>query len=425
MTSIARHMWRAAGGGAALTLTLALAVGSSACGSDSGPDCDAPGTACTWAGVPGVRGFGTRSGDPEGDGVFRLDTRLNFPVDLTFGPDGLAYIADWNNHSVRRVNADGTLETVIGDEVEGDGSKNETDRLPVGNPEGAPGTEVQLNHPTGITFLSDGTLVLAAWHNNKIRLWDPDTGISRVMAGDNYCYADNFDNCSGDGGPAAESQFNLVRSIVVDSDENLYVLDQANERIRRVANDNDDRFQRTITTLAGDGSRGYSGDGATVESAEFNLNNADTPQPQGALALRGTDLYMADYGNNRVRHIDLTTGAMECVAGNGKSGYAGDGGKAIDAQIEYPDDIEFGPDGRLYIAAQGNNAIRAVDLDTGTIETVAGNGQPCSGQPDTQPEEGVPADQVQLCGPSGVAFDPDGNLYIADYLNHRIVRIAR
>lgn len=404
--------------------SLALAAALGGCGGASAPDCDAPGVACTWAGIPGEGGFGVpgKAGQ-NGDGVFRLDTKLYFPMDVSFAPDGTPYIVDWNNHAIRRVEQDGTLTTVIGNEVEGDGSPGETDRLPVGNPMGAPGTHVELNHPTNIAWLPDGTLILAAWHNNKVRQWDPATGTVKVMAGDNYCYPSEYATCSGDGGPAASAEFNLVRAVVVDAAQNIYVLDQANERIREITNDS----PRTIHTLAGDGTRGYAGDGATVASAEFNLNNENTPFPSGGLAIWGRQLFISDAQNNRVRQIDLDSGAISCVAGNGTAGYAGDGGRAVDAELSDPADIEIGPDQRLYIADRGNNAIRAVDLASGDIETVAGTGKPCPAYPKKclEASEGLLAHQVQFRAPTGVAFDPEGNLYVADWDNHRIVRIAQ
>ena len=407
-----------------LAPSLALAAALGGC-TKSGPDCDAPGVACTWAGIPGVGGFGVpgKAGE-NGDGVFRLDTKLYFPMDVSFAPDGTPYIVDWNNHAIRRVEKDGTLTTVIGNEVEGDGSPGETDRLPVGSPMGAPGTDVELNHPTNIAWLPDGTMLLAAWHNNKVRQWDPATGIVKVVAGDNYCYPSEYATCSGDGGPAANAEFNLVRSVVVDAEQNIYVLDQANERIRVITTSGS---SRTINTYAGDGMRGYAGDGATVQTAEFNLNNENTPFPSGGLAVWGRTLFISDAQNNRVRRIDLDSGKIDCVAGNGTAGYAGVGGPAVDAELSDPADLEIGPDSRLYIADRGNNAIRAIDLTSGDIETVAGTGKPCPAYPKKclEASEGLSAHQVQLRAPTGVAFDRDGNMYIADWNNHRIVRIAQ
>src|SRR4051812_46072727 len=146
----------------------ALVVGG--CASDpSKPECsDVSGTACDWAGVRGSVGF-------NGDNIDRRDAWLYYASDLTFAPDGTAWVADWNNHRVRTIGADGIIQTVIGTDYEGDGSPGETDRLPEGNPQGALGIEVALNHPMQVQFMPDGRVLLAAWHNNKVRIYDPAT----------------------------------------------------------------------------------------------------------------------------------------------------------------------------------------------------------------------------------------------------------
>jgi sugar lactone lactonase YvrE len=136
---------------------------------------------------------------------------------------------------------------------------------------------------------------------------------------------------------------------------------------------------------------------------------------------------VADPLNNRIRRIRVDTGIVDCIAGaSSAAGYVGDGGSALAAQLNYPNKLEFGPDGRLYVADRFNNAIRAIDIERDQITTVAGNGQPCA---DTtacyRPDDGLPATQIQLNEPNGLAFDHDGNLYVADTLNSRIVRIAK
>jgi DNA-binding beta-propeller fold protein YncE len=356
--------------------------------------------------VKGERGF-------SGDGVDRRDAWLFYVEDLTFGPDGLAYIPDWNNHRVRRVNADDTIDTIIGTDYEGDGPEGEIDRLPVGNPQGAPGLEVALNHPTDLEFLSDGTLVLAAWHNNKIRVWDPDTSIVTVMAGNDYGYA-------GDDLPAYEAAFNQPKSVAIDENDQIYLNDQRNQRIRLI----DNGEPRMIRTIAGTGVKGYAGDGGLAIDAQFGFDGSTTPLPSGSLVLHDGFLFIADSLNHRIRRINLGDGTIECIAGNGELGYAGDGGEALEASFNQPLDIELGPDGRLYVADTFNNVIRAIDLDTGIIESVAGNGLPCTNPINCfEEKEGLPALEIQLSAPYGIAFDPEGNLFIADTNNSRIVEI--
>jgi DNA-binding beta-propeller fold protein YncE len=394
-----------------LTLIAALAT-SFACGGgeeSSVPECsDESGTACTWAGVKEARGFND-------DGLHRQESWLYYVSDLTWGPDGLAWLVDWNNHRVRRVEADDTLTTVIGTDYEGDGPPGEVDRLPEGNPKGAPGTEVALNHPTDLEFMADGTLLMAAWHNNKIRVFDPETEIVTVLAGNSYGFA-------GDDGEAWAALFNQPKAVVVDEDENIYTIDQRNERIRVIKPGD----SPTIHTIAGTGEVGYSGDGGPALEAEFHFDIKPTPLPSGSLVLRDGILYVADSLNHCIRAIDLETGVVESIAGTGEAGYSGDGSDALAAKFNQPLDIEFGPDGLLYVADTFNNAIRAIDLESGIVETVAGNGEQCARPINCfEEEENLPAREVQFSEPYGIAFDDAGDLYVADTNNSRVVKITR
>ena len=376
-------------------------------GCDNDPCDDAPGSVCTWAGVKGQRGY-------NGDGLDRQESWLAFPSDLTFDPQGAPWIVDWNNHRIRRVEADGTLTTTIGNDQEGDGSPGETDRLPVGNPSGADAQDVSLNHPTDIEFAPDGTVVLAAWHNNKIRVMDPDSGVLTVLAGDSYGY-------SGEGTPAWQAVFNQPKAIVVDDDGGIILTDQRNQRVRRIEPDG----ERLIRTIAGVGTLGYTGDGGPALAAEFAFDGGVTPTPSGALALRGNELFVADSENHRIRRIDLESGEITCIAGDGEAVAFGDGGAALDASLGYPRDIEFGPDGRLYVADGSANSVRAIDLGSGMIDRVAGTGEACEGYFNCFEEaEGGSALDLRFSDPYGIAFDAEGRLYVADTNNSRIVRIV-
>lgn len=389
---------------------LALAPALAACGDNLSDDeaiCHVPGAACTWAGVRGERGF-------NGDGIHRRESYLGFVSDLTFAPDGRPWLLDWNNHRVRRVNVDGTLETMIGADYEGDGPPGETDRLPLGNAPGAPGVEVALNHPTDLEFLPDGSAVLAAWHNNKVRFWDAATGLVTVLSGDGYGFHDE--------GPAVEGVFNQPKAVAIDADGRIYANDQRNLRVRLITNDE----PRMISTVAGTGVRGNEGDGGHALEAQFGWDNSTTPVPHGALVLHEGYLLIADSGNHRIRRMDLETGIIDCIAGTGERGATGDGGAALEATFDTPLDMEIGPDGRLYVADTMNNAVRAIDLATGEIERVAGTGAQCDVFFNCfEPDEGMDALEVQLLQPYGIAFDPAGNLYIADTNNSRVVRVAR
>lgn len=356
------------------------------------------GHACTWAGQTLKLGYDKTE-------TYRLDTPLYWPVDMDFGPDGTPYILDWNNHAVRQVHEDGTLETIIGNGFVGDGPRDLSDlTLP-----GAPGTEVALNHPTDIGFLPDGTMLLMSWHNHKLRTWNPDTGMVWVMCGRGADYA-------GDGESADLARFNQPNALAVTDDGTIYIADQRNFRIRKISAGTDP----IVTTVAGTGVAGYAGDGGSPLEAQLNFEAGGNPEPSGAVAL-GPDgsLYLADSLNHRIRRIDFAADTIETVAGNGTAGYAGDGGPAVQAMINNPRDIEFGPDGRLYIADTENHVVRAVDLETGVIETYAGSGVQGAAA------DGLPREEIELNRPFGIAFDQPGDLYIADMFNSRILKVKR
>ncbi|MDQ3366436.1 MAG: hypothetical protein M3680_13505 [Myxococcota bacterium] len=387
-------------------MTLAV-LGTGCVGAEEVDVCSTPGTACLWAGT-GSRGFNI-----ENPTAHRLQSKLYFPADVTFGPDERAYITDWNNHRIRRVEADDSLRTVVGTDYEGDGSPEMEDRLPVCNPAGAPGTLVAMNHPTDAEFGPDGLLYIAAWHNNKIRVFDPATNVVTALAGDGYGY-------TGDGGPACNALFNQPKSVAIAADGTLYTIDQRNVRIRSI----DVNATRTITTMAGVGTKGDAGDGGAALDAQFGFDIGTTPRPSGGLLLDGRVLYVADSLNHRIRRIDLDTGIVDCIAGS-VAGYSGDGGPALAATFNYPQDLELGPDGRLYVADTDNHAVRAIDLTTGIVETVVGTGSQCILGSKNACADRRPAREVELNEPYGIAFDVAGNLYVADTHNNRILKVAR
>ncbi|HWO14087.1 MAG TPA: hypothetical protein VNN80_31500 [Polyangiaceae bacterium] len=383
-------------------LWLFAALGLAACANDA-PDCDASGNACTWLGMPGEEGF-------NGDGKDRLDTKMYWSMDMTFDANGTPWFIDWNNHLVRRVMPDQTVQTVLGwtDPVfPGDGGPGEA------TPAGALGTEVQLNHPTDLAFDTDGTLLVMAWHNHKLRHLDPNSLRVTVECGRGAGFA-------GDGGDAALALFRQPKALVVGPLGERYIVDQQNWRIRKIENG-------IITTIAGTGRQGdgsAQGDGGAALEANLNLEAGSNPEPSGGLALDASRnlLYFADTLANRIRVIDLASEppTINAFAGTGEPGPAGDGGPALDAQLYHPRDIEIGPDGALYVADTDNSVIRAIDRDAGTIRTVAGTGELGLGE-----EDGVPATEMALRRPFGIEFDPAGNLYISDTINSRIVRVAR
>lgn len=373
-----------------------LLLGLAACGGDDRP-CNEPGHACTWLGIEGEEGF-------NGDGHDRRDTKLYWTMDMLFASDGTVWFTDWNNHLVRKVLPNNEVETVVGwtDPIfPGDGAPGERE------PEGALGTDVQLNHPTDFAELSDGTILLMAWHNHKLRSIDPTTGRVRIVCGAGAGYA-------GDGGPDSLALFKQPKALEVDDQDNIYILDQQNFRIRRID------AGGIIDNLAGNGTAGFAGDGGPAVDAMFGFEAGSNPEPSGGMTVHDGTLYIADTLNQRIRAVDLTTGLIDTIAGTGEAGYTGDGGPALSATFDNPRDLEIGPDGDLYIADTDNNVIRAIDLATGVVRTVAG-----TGDLGLDPDDGRLATETRLKRPFGIELDPEGNLYISDTINSRILRVAK
>lgn len=378
-----------------LFLSLLLACPGPEDSASEAPPCDASGGhICTWAGT-GDAGY-------YGEGEDRRSIWMYFPIDVEFSPYGNPVINDWNNHKIRMVNPDDTVTTIMGTAFIGDGPADQSDQ----EPPGALGTTVNLNHPTDCVYRPDGILVSASWHTHKMRTWDPATGYVLVFAGAGSGF-------SGDGGPAEDALLNQPKAVDYDeSDGALYIVDMRNERIRTIDADG------VINTIGGDGTQGYAGDGSTVDTAIFNFPTGTNPTPGGAVALDGEGgLYIADTLNNRIRRVDLATGDIERVAGDGTAGFAGDGGAALDAQLNQPADIEVSG-GFLYVADTNNHRVRRIDLATGIIETVAGNGEPAYAGDDG------PALDASLYLPYGIELDDAGNLYIADTFNHVIREVS-
>jgi DNA-binding beta-propeller fold protein YncE len=366
-----------------------------------GAACDESGHACTWLGLPGQDGY-------NGDGHRREETKIYWSMDMAFGADGSAWFIDWNNHMVRRVLPDQTVETALGSTeiagFPGDGGPGEN------TAEGALGTTVALNHPTDLAIDRDGTLLVMAWHNHKLRELNPETLRAHIECGAGPGFR-------GDGLPAREALFRQPKALELGPAGERYIVDQQNFRIRRIDTNG------IIETIAGSGTQGdgsVQGDGGPAKDAHLSLEAGSNPEPSGGIALAGNKLYFADTLANRVRVIDLDSGNIAAFAGTGEGGYSGDGGPAAQATLYRPRDLEIGPEGDLYVADTDNNVVRAISAQDGSIRTVVG-----TGVAGLALQEGQLATQTLLHRPFGIDFDPEGNLYVSDTLNSRIVRVQR
>ena len=262
---------------------------------------------------------------------------------------------------------------------------------------GGASTKAQIAHPTGVTVGPDGSFYIADFENSRIRRVDPDGTISTFAGKGNYGF-------SGDGGQAVEAALNFPKAIVFGPDGSAYIVDNGNNRIRRVDKNG------IITTVVGTGERGYGGDGGPAAQAKLNW-------PAGiAIAPDGT-LYIADTANHRIRRVG-PDGSIYTIAGTGTSGFFGDGGPAIEAKLVQPVGLALGPDGSLYLADSGNRRVRRVST-SGIITTVAGGGPFLTGEGD-----GGPATEAFIADPLGVALGADGSLFISDSTLRRIRRVS-
>jgi len=315
-----------------------------------------------------------------GDGGPATQAMLSQPYDAAYGNAGELYIADYLNRRVRRVGADGIITTVAGP----------------GTPSGAcrcnglPATDIHVQ-PASLTvygnslYIAEGAFALAS------RV-DLSTGKYYTIAGG------NGHGFSGDGGPATQAKLGQTDGIAIDRSGNIYLCDTTQHRVRKIATNG------IITTVAGLGSAGATGDGGPATLAQLD-------GPGGVGVDRDGNLYIADSHNHRVRKVDRS-GLISTVAGVGLQGSSGDGGPAILARLYYPQDVIANSDGTLYIGDHLNWRVRRV-TPNGTITTFAGTGY--SGQLG----DGGPATSAKVPTPFGLGLGGD-KLFVASLNGYRV-----
>jgi uncharacterized protein (TIGR03437 family) len=315
-----------------------------------------------------------------GDGGPAVMASLAEPLGISLDTAGNLYIADSDNHRIRRVDPNGTITTVAGNGHGGFGG------------DGGPAVSAMLAFPNDVTMDSHGNLFIVDTGNVRVRVVTPD-GLIKTIAGT------GVQKSTGDGGPAVNASFIFPENITFDAQGNIYVSDTADSTIRRIST------AGTITTFAGTHQFGYSGDGGPAASATL-------AQPQGLRFDAAGNLYVAEYASNHIRRIN-SNGVIDTVAGDGQARFSGDGGPAKAAELAFPASIALDSSGQIYISDSDNQRIRKISTG-GVITTVAG-----TGAADTL-QDGGPGTSASLASPTALAMDKAGNLYICDVENQRI-----
>ena len=290
---------------------------------------------------------GTGTGGYSGNGGPAIGAKLNEPYGVATDSVGNVYVSDSYNNSVRKISTTGTISTVAGSDSQGYTG------------DGGLAINATLYDPQGLAVDKSGNLYIADNGNHVIRMVSAATGnISTVAGGGNGCVQQT--DSVGDGCPAGNASLNYPTGVAVDGNGNLYIADQDNYRIRKVSGG-------IITSAAGNGRYGYSGDGGLAINAEL-------AQPHGVAVDSMGQVYIADTGNELVRMINLS-GDINTVAGTSNmEGYTGDGSPAVDALLDEPTAVALDAAGNLYIADTYNGRIREVLASNGNISTIAGSG---------------------------------------------------
>ncbi len=328
-----------------------------------------------------------------GDGGLATIAELNLPEGVVVDASMNVYLSDEYNQRVRVVNTTGIINTIAGNGYGGFSG------------DGGMATDAELWNPNGVALDASGNLYISDCFNNRIRIVNT-SGIIHTFAGiGSYGY-------SGDGGPASAAELHEPIGITSDASGNVYIGDYLNSSIRTV------NTSGIISTFAGNGIAGFFGDGGPATSSELYA-------PWGIGVDNAGNVYIADYGNDRIREVN-TSGIINTIAGNGYlskasfppyGAYSGDGGPATAAEFYNPSDVKSDASGNIYISDFNNSRIRIANT-SGIVNTFAGNGLGgYSG-------DGGQATAADISGTQGLALDASGNVYIGDFSDNRIRKIT-
>ena len=317
-----------------------------------------------------------------GDGGAATSAALMGPLGMAVAPNGDIYFADYDAHRVRRVTTAGIISTVAGNGTAGLSG------------DGAAATAARLRNPIDVAVDSLGRIFIVDAGNHRVRMVALDGTIST--------YAGTIQGYSGDGGAATAARLDAPWGIEVDAAGTVWLSDSGNDRVRKITSGG------VITTVAGTGVAGSSGDGGAATSATLN-------SPSDVTVDAGGNLYISEYDGNRVRKV-TPGGTISRFAGTGGGGSTGDGGLATAAQVNAPWGLETDSAGNVYIVEIGGSVVRKVS-GLGVITRFAGTGSAgYSGN-------GGPATSAQISAPAGFVVAPNGHGHLAEYSNHRLRRI--
>ncbi len=292
----------------------------------------------TVAGSPNAAGY-------SGDGALATQAHLNNPAGLAIDSAGNLFIADQGNNAVRRVDAiTQVITTVAGGGVSPSGAD--------GIGDGGPATSALLNGPTDVAIDASGNLFIADAYHGVVRRVDGASGVITVVAGGGTTPGNDG---LGDGGAATQAQLHNPEAIALDGAGNIFIADAQDSLVRRV-----DATSKVITIVAGTGANGYSGDLGLAVQARLGTPSAIRVDPAG-------NLYVADSAQNVVRQVNAATGLITTIAGLGAARYTGDGGAATAATVSAPNGLALDSAGNILIADLGNNAIRKITLQLGSM----------------------------------------------------------
>lgn len=319
-----------------------------------------------------------------GDGGWAVVAEIKGSFGIRSDDSGNIYFSDNGNNVIRKVDLKDNIYTIAGNNTLGYSGDSGL------------ATKAELNYPVGIGTDIWGNIYIADQGNNAIRRVNKAGYITTIAGNGSQTY-------SGDGSAATRAGLNAPSGVIADNKGNIYVADQGNYVIRKI------NIPGIITTIAGNNKLGYSGDGGLATAATLSLPRSICLDSVG-------NLYIADYGNNVVRKVN-TAGIISTVAGNGTSGFSGDGGLAVSAELNGPGDVTIDKGGNLYIADVNNHVIRKVNA-SGIISTFAG-------VPGVRGYnlDGIPADSANLNFPHNITMDKVGNLFIADTYNFRVRKV--